>query len=58
MATPHTSIPLSTLRSILVIDAIVAARYSSPPCEYAEGGDFRATLNNKNLLLLPRKKKN
>ncbi|MCM0594110.1 MAG: hypothetical protein ACSI46_05600 [Gloeotrichia echinulata DVL01] len=44
MATPHTSIPLSTLRSILVIDAIVAARYSSPPCEYAEGGDFRATL--------------
>jgi hypothetical protein len=33
------------LRSILVIDAIVAARYSSPPCEYAEGGDFRATLS-------------
>ncbi|XHR84567.1 MAG: esterase-like activity of phytase family protein [Gloeotrichia echinulata GP01] len=52
MATPHTSIPLSTLRSILVIDAIVAARYSSPPCEYAEGGDFRATLTSKETIFI------
>lgn len=26
-------------------DAIVINRYSSPACEYAEAGDFRALLN-------------
>ena len=39
----HTTL-LSTLRLILVRYAIVATRYSSPPCEYTEGGDFRVTL--------------
>jgi hypothetical protein len=29
---------------MMVIDAIVVNRYSSPPYEYIEGGDFRVLL--------------